>query len=269
MKKLWRFSLRLLFLIFFAVISANAQAHIGYVLEVEGDWSLNGSAESLTPGKKLPAAGAIRLRSNSSRAAISIADMNGKIIISKNCAAQSCARAFTLPRQSSANVLGFFSSWMEWFFGSPAKYSAHRIRGGEISDGVLLTHDGKIDFTPVLATRGEVYLRWRDVTKNDAGEWSKEVKVEKSENGFAPLKTSDLKPGLYEVDLLRKSVGEIYEPISTAWILVRDSSDYQKSLASFRRAVELTKNWDGKLKPETTRTFLQAYLDQLAQISES
>jgi hypothetical protein len=68
--------------------------------------------------------------------------------------------------------------------------------------------------------------------------------------------------------LLRPSVGEIYEPVSTAWILICDSSDYEKSLASFRQAVALTKNWEDKVRPETARTFLQARLDHLANTTE-
>jgi hypothetical protein len=149
--------------LYFGFISVAAQNSVGYVLEIEGNWILNG-AKKISLGEKLPAAGMIRRQSASdSGARIVVADMSGKIIVTRNCAVDSCARPFTLPRLPAASgISGFFSSWMEWFFGSPAKYSAHRSRGGELSDGVLLLqNDGKIDFSSVLTKHGTAFLRRR------------------------------------------------------------------------------------------------------------
>jgi hypothetical protein len=152
--------------IVFGIVSIAAQNPVGYVLEIEGNWILNGS-NSLSQGEKLPAAGSIRLQPNSSRdSRITIADMRGANIKNLNCAVNGCARAFLLPRQTQPGSLWnyIYTSTIEMIWGSPAKYSAHRSRSGELSDGVLLLKDEKIDFNPVINQAGENYLRWRVVS---------------------------------------------------------------------------------------------------------
>lgn len=252
--------------IVFGAVSISAQTPVGYVLEIEGSWILNGSS-SLTQGEKVPAAGSIRLQSNSSRGSyITISDLGNGIIKKLNCAIDICSRAFVLPRSPKPDgvVNYLYKSAMDLIWGSPNRFKAHRIRSGEIADGVLLLKDGSVDFSPLINQPGDNYLRWRVVSADEPGNWSPTVKLGKTPTGFAPVAVSEFKTGLYEADLLRSN-GAVHESLATAWILVREAGDYDKSLALFREVAELTKGWGNKVRPETTRSFLRAYLAALDQ----
>ena len=255
--------------IVFEAVSISAQTTVGYVLEIEGTWILNGS-RSLTQGEKVPAAGSIRLEPNASRGShITISDMGYGIIKKLNCSVDSCSRAFVLPRPAPAGGLGnyLYKAAMDLIWGSPTRFKAHRSRNGELADGVLLLKDGRVDFSSLINQSGDNYLRWRAVSADEPDNWSAAVKLERTPGGFAPFADSQLKAGLYEVDLLRKS-GPVYESLATAWVLVREAGSYDRSLASFREAAELSKGWGNKVRPETTRSFLRAYLASLEQTAE-
>lgn len=263
MKKLiTRFS-GVLIVIGFAAISLAAQSPVGYVVEIEGNWVLNGS-NALSLGEKLPAAGSIRRQSSSRDDRITIADMRGNVLepVSRNCGNGNCSGVITLPRQARASSLWnvAFDTVMEAIWGSPNRYSAHRSRSGEISDGVVKLTDGKIDLSSVLKIQGDQHLRWRVISQKEdsAAEWTKPVKLEKT------ALVSGFQPGLYEINLVRSNGGN-YEPVASAWILVATAADYEKAQASFRAAQELTKTWGDKVRPESMQLFLQASLDNLAR----
>ena len=122
--------------IVFGVVSIAAQNPVGYVLEIEGNWVLNGS-NSLSQGEKLPAAGSIRLQPNSSRdSRITIADMRGAIIKSLNCAVNGCARAFLLPCQTQPGTRELYLHFDDTDDWGSRQISAHPVRRGELADGV-------------------------------------------------------------------------------------------------------------------------------------
>lgn len=263
MRKIIFTSLYLSFAIGFGASSIFAQKYVGYVLDIEGNWVLNGS-NTLSQGEKLPAAGLIRLNSPSRFNRIVIANLRGEIIISRNCSVDNCSRAFSLPRQAppSSMLNTAFDTVMEMIWGSPDRYSAHRSRSGELSDGVLKLSGEKIDFSSILNDQGEQYLRWQVVSQNkdDCNMWSPPIKLDKT----AIVSTSDLKPGLYMFELMRR-MGSNYETMSSAWVLVAGESDYENKSSSFQQAKKLTEKWGENVKPETVRLFLQAKLDDLAK----
>lgn len=192
--------------------------------------------------------------------------MDGAIIKNLNCAVDSCSRAFVLPRSAQPGGVGnyLYMAAMNLIWGSPTRFKAHRSRSGEFADGVLLLKDGRVDFSPLINQPGDNYLRWRVVSADEPGNWSATVKLGKTPSGFAPVAVSEIKTGLYEVDLLRNN-GSVYESLATAWILVREAGAYDKTLTSFREAAEMTKSWGSKVRPETTRAFLRAFLASLEQ----
>lgn len=262
MRKLIFTFLYLSFAIGFGTVSIFAQKNVGYVLDIEGNWVLNGS-NALSQGEKLPAAGSIRLNSSSRFNRIVIADLRGAVIIKRDCAVDNCSRAFSLPRQPppSSMLDTAFNTVMEMIWGSPNRYSAHRSRSGELSDGVLKLNGEKVDFSSVLTNQGEQFLRWQIVAQNkdDNKTWSQPIKLDKT----ATVSASDLKPGLYVFELVRR-LGDNYEPTSSAWILVAGDADYEKARTSFEQSKQLTEKWSKTVKPETIRLYLQAKLDDLA-----
>ncbi|MCY7346450.1 MAG: hypothetical protein LH614_09565 [Pyrinomonadaceae bacterium] len=247
----------------FGATSIFAQKDVGYVLDIEGNWVLNGS-NALSQGEKLPAAGSIRPNSSSRYNRIVIADLRGEVLISRNCAVDNCSRAFSLPRQPppSSMLNTAFDAVMELIWGSPNRYSTHRSRGGELSDGVLKLSGDKVDFSSVLKIETEQYLRWKAISQNkdDSPTWSPPIKLAKAPT----VSASDFKPGLYAFELMRRMGGN-YETTSSAWILIADEANYEKNRASFQEAKELAEKWGEKVKPETAKIYLQAKLDDLAR----
>jgi len=248
-------------LIGFTAISLAAQSPVGYVLEIEGNWVLIGS-NALSQGEKLPAAGSIRRQSASRDDRITIADMRGNILDSRNCENGNCSRVIKLPRKAPSNSLvdAVVGSLMEWFQTSPRRKDLNQSRNDGLSEDVVKLTDGNIDLSSVLETQGEQYLRWRVVSQKEdsAADWTKPIKLDKT------ALVSGFQPGLYEIDLMRRN-GSNFEPIAAAWILVATPADYEKTRASFQEVQKLTKKWGDRVKPETTRLFLQASLDNLAR----
>jgi len=246
-----------------------AQASVAYVLEVDGNWFLaSNSANLLRPGQKLAAGGVIRIDSPSRSNRIVIADLRGEIIITRNCEVEVCNRPIKLPDlPAQRSVVGVvFDAAMDLIWGAPDRYSVHRSRSDELSDGVVKLSEDKIDFGSVLKKPGRYYLRWRSVPVGSeaASKWSDPTEVILQSQGLALVTVSSFKPGLYEVNLLR-SMGNGYEPTAAAWVLVCASPSYEKCNSSFQEATELTKKWGDRVKPEAARLFIQAHLDSLAR----
>jgi hypothetical protein len=240
--------------------SVRAQANIGYVLDVEGNWTLN-RTNTLTHGERLPAGGSVRLDSASRFGRIVVADLRGEVIISRNCSVDNCSRAFVLPYQPPPKSLwnSAFEIIMKMISSAPSKYSAHRSRSGELNDGVLKMDGAVIDLAPVLSSQGEQYLRWRSMAKGDATAWSQTQRIADRQTISAP----GLKPGLYVFELMRRS-GLAYETTSSAWLLITDDARYVDAHESFQEAKALIKKWGETVKSQTARSYLLAKLDELA-----
>jgi hypothetical protein len=188
--------------------------------------------------------------------------MRGNLLDARKCAVN-CSRPIRLPAAPAQPSLlsGILQAAMNWIWGSPDRYSAHRSRGGEISDGIVKLTDFKIDLSSLLHIQGQYYLRWRVVTPDEKavpGTWSETVEL----NNIVSF--SHFNPGLYEFYILRKNGGS-YEPVSSAWVLVSSTEDYEKTNGAYEQAVALSRQWEGKVKPETVQSFLKAYLDELAR----
>ena len=250
------------FAICMCAFSIAAQASIGYVLDIEGNWFLN-RTNPLAHGEKLPAGGSVRLDSTSRFGRIVIADLRGEVIISRNCSVDNCSRAFMLPHQPAPKSLwnSAFEIVMKMISSAPSKYSAHRSRSGELNDGVLKLDGGTINFESVLSSQGEQYLRWRSST-NPVGvsnPWSPPQRIFDPRTISAP----EMKTGLYVFELMRRS-GDTYETTSSAWLLITDDARYEAARSSFQEAKTLTEKWGESVKSQTARSYLLAKLDNLA-----
>ncbi len=245
----------------FAAISLAAQSTVGYVVEIEGNWVLSGS-NTLSQGEKLPVGGSIRRQSSSRDDRITIADMRGSILDSRNCENGNCSRVINLPRKAPSNSLvdAVVGSLMEWFQTSPRRKDLNQSRNDGLSEDVVKLTDGNIDLSSVLKTQGEQYLRWRVISQKEdsVADWTKPIMLDKT------ALVSGFQPGLYEINLMRSN-GSNFEPIAAAYILVATPADYEKTRASFQEVQKLTKKWGDKVMPKTTRLFLQASLHNLAR----
>lgn len=247
------------------------QTPVGYVLEIQGDWHLNGNtSSSLKRWQKLPSAGTISIKSPTSDDLIIIANLGGggDIIDSRHCDADDCSKPIKLPGNKPQRSLlqVVIDATTELLFGAPDRYSLHRNRniGQALSEGVVRLDGGKIDFSPVLRETGRYYVRWRARPRSGQAEkWSRPVGLRTEQGRPALLAVSDFKPGLYEINLQRL-IGDEYETFASAWVLVSTSPEYENAAASFQQAVDMTEQWGSKVEPNTSREFLRAHLDYLA-----
>ena len=258
--------MKILIVIFGATVcgiaSISASAQVGYVVDGNGTWVLNGST-ALTQMSKLPAGGSIRRRSASNDDFIKIVYLSGKFLTGRECSIDDCSRPIRLPvREPSGTLYARARAFLvpvtekiaSWVL-SDQRPGSDLNRGSKLSEAVAKLNGDKIDLSSVLKSEGEQYLRWRLVRQEI---WSKPVRLDK------PAIVSGFQPGLFEVNLVRSN-GSNFEPIAAAWILVLEPSRYEKSRADFQQVSEVTKAWGNKVRPETTRLFLKAALENLAQ----
>lgn len=245
------------------------QTPVGYVLEIEGEWYLNGdTSRPLERWQKLPPGGTISIKARTPAARIVISSLNGGLVDSRDCEADGCSRPITLPGNKAPRSLlrVGFDATVALLLGSPPVYSIHRVRtfGGALTEGVVKLDRGEIDFSPVLKQTGRYYLRWRKrAPASKPGKWSNRVGLGTESDRPALVAASNFKPGLYEVNLQRLEGGS-YETFASAWVMVSAATGYENAAASFRQAVALTEQWGTKVEPDTARQFLRAHLDYLA-----
>ncbi|MGD9561511.1 MAG: hypothetical protein AB7F88_04930 [Pyrinomonadaceae bacterium] len=244
--------------VLFAAAAIPAQTTVAYVLERRGTWTLGNSASGLTPGQKLPAGGFIRRRSTSPDDYITIVDLQRKVIGSQSCSSN-CSGSIALPRASrTSGARSWFQAVMAVIFASPYKDDSNLIRSGGLPEGVVKYGDGNVDLSSMIEPEGTQYLRWRTIKKPAAGEWSKPVKLGKD------MIVSGLKPGLYEINLMRSN-GSGYEPTASSWILVTTPADHEKTSAAFQEMRRTTDEWGTSVRPETKRLVLRAALENLTE----
>lgn len=253
------------------VAAQSSRTPVGYVLEIQGEWHLIGNSSPLKRWQKLRPGGTVRVKTPTPDTRIVIASLGGSIIDSRNCDAGvgECAKPIKLPGNNTGrSLLGVvFDVTTEFLLGAPDRYEriGTRPMGGALSDGVVKLDSGEIDFRPVLKQTGRYYLRWRARPRSGkAGEWSSPVGFRTEMGQPALVAVSDFKPGLYEINLQNFKDGT-YETFASAWVLVSTSPRYESAAASFQQAVDLTEKWGTTVEPDTSRRFLRAHLDYLAE----
>lgn len=108
-------------------------------------------------------------------------------------------------------------------------------------------------------------MAWRSLPRtSEPGKWSTPIGLRTERGQPALVAAPGLEPGLYEIDLLRREYDR-YQTVASAWVLVSTAPGYENAAASFRQAVEFTEQWKGKVERDTSRQFLRAHLDYLAE----
>jgi hypothetical protein len=252
------------------VTAQTPRTPVGYVLEIEGEWYLNGNtSEPLRRWQKLPAGGTVSIKAPTLGARIVVASLSGQIIDNRDCESYGCSQPITLPKgHTQPSLLRVaLDATVDILWGSPDRYKLARVRtfGSALSEGVIKLNNGEIDFGPVLKQTGRNYLRWRARPRTGPpGEWSETVALRKEQERPALVAVSGFKPGLYEVNLQRLKDGS-YETFASAWVLVTAPSEYESATESFEEAAATTREWGNNVEPGTSRQFLRAHLDYLAQ----
>ncbi len=261
-----------IFLLLFCAGSLQAQEKFGYVLDVRGDWIVNGSAK-LSKGSGLNVGSVIAPANPADgHSYIVVADRSGGVFEKRNCGAGECGKPIRLPNSAASDqgfVTRLISAAMSLVSNEPAKYSSFVSRGSDLREAVVKLNTNQLDLNEVFKNMpGDRYLvRFEPINKN--GQTSahalKPMPFNWDPKKPVPLMAQGLGPGLYrvsiaEVNLLEPDAGS--EPSGNeAWVLVTTPPRYVKAAPSFTAAQNVTKQWGPDVKQTAVREFLRASLD--------
>ena len=268
-----KFALLTLLILSFS-LSVQAQQKFGYVLDIRGEWLVNGSAK-LSKGSALNVDASITPANPSdANSYIVVADRTGNIFDRRNCGSGECAKPIKLPTTAVAEqsfVSRLMGAAMALVSSEPAKYSSFVSRGADLREAVVKLSANQVDLQEVFKNmQGDKYLvRFEPIGKKKpaAAVATKPMAFNWDPHKPAPLDAPGLKPGLYrvsvaEVSLLESEGGS--EPSGNeAWVLVTTSEYYSKAVPSFVAAQNVTRQWGSDVKQTAVREFLRASLDFL------
>lgn len=253
---------------------------VGHVLDIEGDWLLDGRAnQSLGKGEELPGGGVIRIHSPSSYAFIIVRYADNQIV-KRYCRNRGeCDQPILLPRvvQQQSSFLGsIVARGMAMFRRDPVSPSvnAGRSADGTLREAVLQIKDGQIDLSNVFSEmkNGDydvlVARRMPDGKALEGGT-TKQMQVKWDSGKATTAAAINLQAGLYELTLLEKRGGELKPTLTTAWFLASNPEQYAQTAAQFDEAARLTATWKKDVSEATARSFLRAFLIDLASETQS
>jgi hypothetical protein len=255
---------------------------VGHVLDIEGEWLLDGRTnQALGKGEELQGGGVIRIHSPSSYAFIIVRYADNQIV-KRYCRNRGeCDQPILLPRsvQQPSSFLGsIVARGMAMFRRDPVSPSvnAGRSADGTLREAVLQIKDGQIDLSNVFSEMKngayDVRLerRMSDGTAL-AGVASQPMQMQvKWDSGKATTTPAmNLQPGLYELTILEKRGGEYKPTLATAWFLAGNPEQYAQTVVQFSEAARLTATWKKDVSEATARSFLRAFLIDLASETQS
>ena len=236
--------------------ASAAQISAGYVVEVRGDWVLNGSSQ-VKASQKVPTGAAIRRRSSSPDDRIQIADLRGQLIpsASQDCRNR-CSGIISLASSRTHGAASQDRGYLERIFAAITgssllpSWTNRQARGGDLSDGVLRVNGEKIDIAPIIKREGEQLLKWRRIAPD--GQWNEPVRL-------SITILSGFQPGVYEFVLVRSN-GADFEQVASSWVLVSTKERYDTDLVAFTEVKKVVAEWGDAVSAEAKRLYLQGSL---------
>jgi hypothetical protein len=258
--------------------SAGASETIGYVLRVEGKWSVAGAPTLLAVGQEVPAGAALTVQAPSSIDAITIiARKTGAVLVSLVCKdAGACAKPVRLPEavaetDSTGTVGALFDMAMDKLKAHPDRYVAHISRSLEppLHDEALKLSGAQLDMEPVFsASRPGTYTICLRPMHDDT------IACDALASRYTylwdithpvQLSTPGLRPGLYELVLLHKAADGVEYRGSSAWVRVVGAGHYDPMAAAFHQLNALTTTWGEQVDASARRAVQRAWLDSVVE----
>ena len=280
---------RFLLVILLPIVPACAQQMVGYVLEMDGEWTIAGTtpAKALSKGGQLPGAGLVENNSPADGNFIVIANLNGDVIKRIKCRAKACYecrdsgtcydRVQRLPaaKPQTGFLAASFAVIMDLFGSGPDRFSVHRVRAlglGRLDDGVVQLVNEQVDLGPILHSddRGRYYLRFETLADSSQPSWRSGAIVADWDPALPTRVSIDgLQHGLYLVSLLVPRGKSFSNTGVDAWVLVAGRAGYEKVSQKFKEVEEQMKRWGDEVSVESRAGYLRAYLEILSnQISK-
>ncbi len=268
-------TLRFLGSILLAAPLAAIGAPAGFVLDLRGEWRLEGAPAALSVGSEVPAGSVLRAAKHDARSAITIvASRTGQVLLAKRCAtAKDCEGPIPVPAaeagsESPGAIAVLLEKVAARLRGSPSLYVATITRGERaVADAVLELANGKLAMAPALAGNApgtyQVALRplqcpggreCAPVELGDDYEWNPATAT--------PLPAPGVVPGLYEIELARVGIAYLPRP-GTAWVRVSTGARHEKDAATWQAARDLAVGWGTAVDPAARQAFLRGVLASL------
>jgi hypothetical protein len=245
----------------------------GYVLAVQGKWSLQGQPAELVVGAPVVQGTSLVAASPAAGDHIVVVEArSGAVLVARQCdSARACARPLVVPRPSEARspespVARLLNGILARIAGDPDRYIATLSRGSaRLVDAVLPWSEGGVDLAPALPglpagsdhaialttlqCRGPGACPQRPLISHIGGQRSTTI------HGLAP--------GLYELAVQRPR-GAIGPERVSAWILLLPPPQHAAAEEIYRAGVGLAGRWGTDVDAATKQGFLHALLEELA-----
>lgn len=262
----------LVFILLTWALAAATAPNVAYVLERQGDWSVDGVAKPLGVGAAIAAGAKIVNGHPKDGDTLVLIDPNGDLLKRVRCARNECHECRTpdtctdavqpVPAAKTSVPSTPFSAAMDLLASKPDRYTVPRISGPALADAVVVLDQDHCDLSPVLyqLTKGAYSLRWRDLNFAKAKPLTTSVDLTP---GRPALVAAAPAAGLYELTLVEKTAPKEGSP--TAWILLVPTGQSLGATASFQQALSRAAKWSPNVSPEAARSFLRASLDDIAR----
>lgn len=254
-----------------------AERAIGHVLDVEGQWYLDGRpGRALSRGDELPASGVIRIPSPTRYAFIVIRYSDNSQIIRRRCGNPGeCDPPILLPKavQRETSIAEIF---LDTFFAAfrrrpvTGSSNAGRSSDGTLREAVVQIRNGQVDLAPIFTEMNNgtynvrVRKRMPDGKMADAGS-ENSIKVRWDSSTVTTTPATNLQPGIYELVLLESRGAELRPTLTTAWFLAGNLEQYAQTVGPFCEATHLTATWKNDVSEGTVKDFLGSFLIQLSE----
>jgi hypothetical protein len=172
-----------------------------------------------------------------------------------------------------ADLLNFLFEKASALVGThPTRYRNHISRSAkvELHEAVVRLDEGRVDLGPVFegGGAGTYYLRWQPIAAADRSAQDQPVgplAYAWSPSTRAPGASEGLRPGLYELSLMRRTDdGYRLAGADSAWVLIAGSGTYPADSAAFLD-VQQEIHRHASLEKDEKKALLRAALDVLAQ----
>jgi len=248
----------------------------GYVLAVQGTWTLQGQRAELLVGA--PLSEGARLVAASPAAGdhiVVVGARSGAVLVARHCdTGRTCARPLVVPRPADAlpaesPVARMLNDILARIAGDPDRYIATLSRGSAgVVDAILPWSEGGVDLArvfPGLTAGSDHEIGLTTLRCRGPGACPRQPLTSRigAPTGERSTTIHGLAPGLYEI-VVEAPRGSIGPERIRAWILLLPSPQQSRAEEIYRAGVSLSERWGTDVDAATRQGFLRALLEELA-----
>ena len=256
--------------------SSPAADVAGYVLAVQGKWSLQGQRGELVVGAPVAQGASLAAASPAAGDHIVVVESrSGAVLVARQCdTARTCARPLAVPRQSEGGAQGspvarLLNGILARIAGDPDRYITTLSRGSaRLVDAVLPWSEGGVDLAPVLpvppaASDHTITLITLQCRGPGACPQQPLMSSIGGPRGQQSTTIHVLAPGLYEL-VVHRPRGSIGPERAGAWILLLPAPQHARAEEIYRAGAGLAQRWGTDVDAAIKQGFLRALLAELA-----